>query len=315
MPPRSRGISRECGLSVGGFVGCGIEIAGIVPPLRAAGKVLKAGKGARKAQKAVKVAKAGTKSGRVIDDVVEECFLSFGGETRVLMADGSTKPISDVEVGDMVFAQDPETGEIGVRKVTDLWVHHDDLVRLEIDGDVVRTTEDHPFWNDTDQQWQRADQLDTGDLVLTAEGHRIRAEAMVGSGGHDLAYNLTVEDLHTYHVLFGNDAVLVHNKNTSGAGGRAGPVKLPGSYSGRLDAVPGGGGDFEIHVFKNGEEIGFFGSNGWFNKHGRGIPTDVPEEVYNALKGRAIDYMRASGRLPAKGKGDISGDKWKRPRC
>jgi Pretoxin HINT domain len=136
---------------------------------------------------------------------------SFGGETRVLLADGSTKPISQVEVGDMVLAQDPETGEIGARKVTDAWVHDDDLVRLEIDGDVVRTTEDHPFWNDTDKHWQRADQLNSGDYVLTAEGRRVKVGVLIGSAGRGSAYNFTVEGLHIYHVLFGSDAVLVHN--------------------------------------------------------------------------------------------------------
>lgn len=136
---------------------------------------------------------------------------SFGGETRVLMADGTTKPISEVEVGDMVMAQDPETGEVSARKVTHAWVHDDDLVKLEIDGDIVRTTEDHPFWNDTDREWQRADQLDAGDLVLTADGRRVKVGVLIGSAGRGSAFNFTVEGLHTYHVLFGTDAVLVHN--------------------------------------------------------------------------------------------------------
>ncbi len=149
---------------------------------------------------------------RVSRVVVATKACSFGGETLVLMADGSTKPISEIEPGDMVLAQDPETGEIGARRVTDAWVHDDDLVRLEIDGDVVRTTEDHPFWNDTDKQWQRADQLDTGDYVLTAEGRRVKVGVLISAAGRGSAYNFTVEGLHTYHVLFGTDAVLVHNE-------------------------------------------------------------------------------------------------------
>ncbi len=36
---------------------------------------------------------------------------SFSGDTLVLMADGSKKPIDEVEVGDWVVATDPETGE------------------------------------------------------------------------------------------------------------------------------------------------------------------------------------------------------------
>jgi Pretoxin HINT domain len=76
---------------------------------------------------------------------------------------------------------------------------------------VVRTTEDHPFWNETDREWQRADQLDSGDFVLTSDGRRVKVGVLVGSAGRGSAYNFTVEGLHTYHVLFGTDAVLVHN--------------------------------------------------------------------------------------------------------
>jgi Pretoxin HINT domain len=115
---------------------------------------------------------------------------------------GTTKPISGIEDGDVVLAQDPGTAEIGARRVTDTWVHDDDLVRLEIDGDVVRTTKDHPFRNDTDKQWwQRADQLVAGDTVLTAEGRRVKVGVLVGSAGRGSAYNFTVEGLHTYHIL------------------------------------------------------------------------------------------------------------------
>ena len=35
---------------------------------------------------------------------------SFSADTEVLMADGTTKPISEIEVGDWVLAEDPETG-------------------------------------------------------------------------------------------------------------------------------------------------------------------------------------------------------------
>jgi Pretoxin HINT domain len=152
-----------------------------------------------------------TKPGTAAAKAGRSCFKSFGGETRVLMGDGTTRPISEIAVGDLVLAQDPETGEVSARRVTDTWVHDDDLVRLEIGGDVVRTTEDHPFWNATDSEWQRADELSLGDSVFTADGRRVKVGVLLGSAGRGSAYNLTVEGLHTYHVLFGTDAVLVHN--------------------------------------------------------------------------------------------------------
>ena len=137
---------------------------------------------------------------------------SFAGETLVLMADGSTKPISEVKVGDEVMATDPETGEKGARTVTQVWVHKDELVKLELDGHLITTTEDHPFWNETDKQWQRADELDPGDAVRSATGQRIRVDGVRNATAHTaLAYNLTVDDIHTFFVLAAERPVLVHN--------------------------------------------------------------------------------------------------------
>ncbi|MGW4214795.1 RHS repeat-associated core domain-containing protein [Lentzea sp. NPDC004789] len=42
---------------------------------------------------------------------------SFTGDALVLMADGSTKRVDEVKVGDRVIATDPETGESGAREV------------------------------------------------------------------------------------------------------------------------------------------------------------------------------------------------------
>jgi len=140
-------------------------------------------------------------------------FCSFSGETEVLMADGTTKPISEIEIGDFVLAEDPETGERGARQVTQLWVHEDSLVDLEINGHDIATTEDHPFWNHTDGEWQRADALDRGDLLLTADGELLVVDGLDwGSARTTTAYNLTVDDIHTYYVRIGERDVLVHNQ-------------------------------------------------------------------------------------------------------
>jgi hypothetical protein len=147
---------------------------------------------------------------------------SFSAETEVVMADGTTKPISEVEVGDWVVAEDPETGERGVREVTRLWVHQDTIVDLEVDGHDVATTEDHPFWNHTDGQWQRADVLDPGDLLLTADGTTLTVGGLDwGSVRTATAYNLSVDDIHTYFVAVGDNEVLVHNTNTCATNSRA----------------------------------------------------------------------------------------------
>ena len=136
---------------------------------------------------------------------------SFSGETEVLMADGTTKPISEVEVGDWMLTEYPETGDCA-REVTHLWVHQDTIIDLEIDGHDVATTEDHPFWNATDSEWQSADVLDVGDLVVTVDGATLTVDGLDwGSARTTTAYNLTVDDIHTYYVQVVDDEVLVHN--------------------------------------------------------------------------------------------------------
>lgn len=129
------------------------------------------------------------------------------------MADGSRKPIKEVRVGDKVLAADPGTGEEGPRTVTTLWIHDDQLIDLKFaDGTTLTTTEDHPFWNHTDQQWQQAQNLDRGDLLLTSDGARLAAEGLLaGTATWGTAYNLTVDGIHTYYVLAGSTPVLVHN--------------------------------------------------------------------------------------------------------
>lgn len=129
------------------------------------------------------------------------------------MADGTTKPISEVEFGDMVLAEDPDTGERDARDVTKLCIHQDQVTDLELeDGSRVPTTEDHPFWNATDTEWQRADALDPGDLLLSADGDLLAVDDLdPASTRTTTAYNLTVDDIHTYYVVAGGEEVLVHN--------------------------------------------------------------------------------------------------------
>ncbi|XBB67848.1 polymorphic toxin-type HINT domain-containing protein [Nocardioides sp. WV_118_6] len=148
---------------------------------------------------------------------------SFAGSTEVLMADGSLKPIDEVVVGDEVVATDPETGEQAAKRVSRVWVHRDDLIALALNADVdgdgrpdrLVTTEDHPFWNATDGVWEGPQDLDVGDELVDDHGRRVGVLGLEpGSTRVGWAYNLTVEDLHTYHV--GASRILVHNTKGDG---------------------------------------------------------------------------------------------------
>jgi hypothetical protein len=132
------------------------------------------------------------------------------------MADGTTKPISEIELGDEVWSADPETGVEGERTVTGVWPHYDWLLNFLVGDGFVQTTEDHHFWNESDREWQEAAHIDTGDLLLTADGSFVAAGDLDWtSRTYDEAFDLTVEGLHTYFVDFGVGNVLVHNTDCS----------------------------------------------------------------------------------------------------
>ncbi|WP_285685725.1 polymorphic toxin-type HINT domain-containing protein [Actinoplanes sp. NBRC 103695] len=200
---------RDC--ANGSVAGCIWTAIGVIPVVGKAAVAVKGGKTALTALRAGRAGRAGSGADTLED--LGSCLRSFSGDTKVVMADGSTKPIKDIKVSDEVRATDPETGKAGPRKVTHLWVHQDQLVDLQLsNGSRVTTTEDHPFWNATDQEWQEAQDLDPGDRLYTG------GFALASNAGLDwtttrtsTAYNLTIDDLHTYYVFAGNTPVLVHN--------------------------------------------------------------------------------------------------------
>lgn len=147
----------------------------------------------------------------VADDAVRAAC-SFSADTGVLMADGSRRPIAEVDVGDEVLATDPETGETGPREVVATLPHTDDLLTLHTSAGEVTTTEDHRYWNVTDAEWQEAQELDAGDRLHTPAGDVVTVVGLDWSTLHVApAYDLEIADLHTFHVAAGAEDVLVHN--------------------------------------------------------------------------------------------------------
>ncbi|MGW1717508.1 polymorphic toxin-type HINT domain-containing protein [Streptomyces sp. NPDC002156] len=145
-----------------------------------------------------------------------KCFLAG---TDVLMADGKTKDIEDVEVGDKVVATDPETGKTGPREVTHLIVTESDKYFNELsiaskDGvEHLTATHEHPFWSPSERKWMQAGALTPGMTLLTNDGSTVIVIGNRAYAKHARTYNLTVDDLHTYYVLAGQTPVLVHNSD------------------------------------------------------------------------------------------------------
>ncbi|MFE1500010.1 polymorphic toxin-type HINT domain-containing protein, partial [Streptomyces albidoflavus] len=145
---------------------------------------------------------------------------SFTPGTKVLMADGSAKPIEQVKVGDKILAGDPKTGSVHTETVTAEIQGEGlkQLVRITIeteDGSAqVTATAEHPFWVPKADTWVDAADLHPGQWVQVAEGAGARiSRIQQWTALSAKVYNLSVSDLHTYYVLAGQTPVLVHNSN------------------------------------------------------------------------------------------------------
>jgi hypothetical protein len=143
---------------------------------------------------------------------------SFVPGTHVLMADGSTKPIEDVQIGDEVLATDPDTGETSPRTVTaeieGTGTKHLTTLTIKTDDDHTTTltsTAGHPYWTPDNRTWTNAEDLNPGDRLAVNDGTAARVTSVHDHTRYAAVHNLTVEDIHTYHVLAGVTPVLAHN--------------------------------------------------------------------------------------------------------
>jgi hypothetical protein len=152
----------------------------------------------------------------------ESCPNSFAPATAVLMADGTTKKIEDVRVGDLVLATDPITGKTEKRRVTALIVGVGEKQMVEItidtDGDkgdktgTIAATAGHPFWAPDLKKWVTAEEVAAGSMLKAGAGTRVQVTAVKKwTAKTQRVHNLSVDGIHTYFVVAGTAPVLVHN--------------------------------------------------------------------------------------------------------
>ncbi|WP_326551566.1 putative adhesin [Micromonospora sp. NBC_01813] len=212
------------------------------------------------------------------------CKNSFVAATPVLMADGSSKPISDVEVGDVVLATDPTTGRTEAEEVTALIVGTGEKNLVEVtvdldgaDGDqtgTITATDNHPFWVESINRWVDAADLKPGYAFETAD-HRPATVAGIRTWTeYETVHNLTVDTLHTYYVIAGDKPLLVHNcgsgnaeatlassgTGTSGGAFRSSvPFRADGQTVLHGHGRPSGG----TFVIPEGTSVAFYGEHGY----------------------------------------------------
>ena len=187
-----------------------------------------AGEGAVAAQEGTEAAEAGAEGA---EDVAGACLRCFTGETPVQMADGTTKPISEVRAGDRVKSRDPQTGREEAKTITATIKRlAPAVVTVSLTDaktgktEALTCTPEHPLFV-TGRGWMEAGSLGIGSSLvsragpaLTVQGvtwKRDTAEQLAARGGvgNMPVYNLTVEGDHTSFVGTTGGGTWVHNAN------------------------------------------------------------------------------------------------------
>ncbi len=147
------------------------------------------------------------------------CFVAG---TQVFTEQG-LRNIENIQKGDLVWAENPETGEKALKPVVGLIRLHDrviwNLTLANSNGkaELFGTTDDHPWWSLDRLDWVQTIDLKPGERISTYDGDVMTVVSKVNTGQVQPTFNFEVADFHTYFV--GEDMVLVHNMNCGGKPG------------------------------------------------------------------------------------------------
>jgi len=146
---------------------------------------------------------------------------SFAGNTQVLMADGSSKAIRDVKVGDVIENAQPG-GRDEKHSVDQVHVTHTDkdftdlTVATPAGLRTITGTQNHPYYDLLAGRFVNAAQLKPGDRLQTDEAANVTVLSVRNYTSSMVTYDLTIDGLHTFYVEAGDTPVLVHNTTPCG---------------------------------------------------------------------------------------------------
>ena len=146
----------------------------------------------------------------MLDAAAQSPGVCFVAGTPVLAESGYIA-IEEIKAGDMVWSENPETGEKKLKEVVQTFVNETtELIYVYVDNEEIITTPEHPFYS-PEKGWTAACKLRAGDVLVLQSGKAVTVEKVQ----HEIleapitVYNFEVADFHTYYV--GNSAILVHN--------------------------------------------------------------------------------------------------------
>jgi hypothetical protein len=137
----------------------------------------------------------------------------FAEGTPVLMADGGIQKIESIKVGDAIMTYDGNAGSVSKTYVREsdhiLELRYRELTK---DGEEVikriETTDEHEFWIINKNRWVAANQLETGDILITLNGNEVTVIETQHLDIPTVVYNFDVDGYESYFV----NGVLAHQK-------------------------------------------------------------------------------------------------------
>src|SRR3989344_4396591 len=133
------------------------------------------------------------------------CFLA---ETKISLADGTYKEIQDIKPGDVVFSYNLVSGELTSDEVKAVLVHNNYPGGYLIINENLKVTGNHNLWIVNRSDWERADSLSVGDVLLDSNGDGTQVYSIEWVDGTNTVYNLSLGgNDHNYFV----ENTLVHN--------------------------------------------------------------------------------------------------------
>jgi hypothetical protein len=133
----------------------------------------------------------------------------FGSDTKVLMADGGLREISNIKDGELVKSYDIERDIAENRRVTKTYTFRTNGYYL-INGELKATARHEFLMAESGNLWKKASDLQPGDKVRSLEG-QILIKSVEKLQEKSDSYNFQVADTKAYIVTGGENLYVVHN--------------------------------------------------------------------------------------------------------
>jgi hypothetical protein len=120
----------------------------------------------------------------------------------VVDLEGNSKPIEQIQVGELVLSRNEfePHGPLELKRVEELATSTSPIIELEIGGQTIGTTEEHPFYVPAREAFVLARELKAGDQLVSHDGQLLAIDAVRVTDQIANVYNIRVADYHTYFV-------------------------------------------------------------------------------------------------------------------